>query len=116
VGQVGTAQRTYLHRFPTSHPNRSHDQTPPNFPLCYLLSGNHNADSEDFEQSAGSEVLINSPTCGFWEFNSSAAGEVFQWDLKTLNESITAANYANTCYGTGNRNSPLCDTYIVPEV
>jgi hypothetical protein len=41
---------------------------------------------------------------------------VFQWDTKTLNESITSANYANACYGIGNGNSPLCDTYIVPQV
>ena len=31
-------------------------------------------------------------------------------------DSFTAANYANTCYGTGNGNSPLCDRFIVPEV
>lgn len=72
--------------------------------------------SSQVTKSAGNEVLIVSPTCGFWTFNASITGEVFQWDLKTLNESITAANYANTCYGTGNGDSPLCDTYIVPEV
>lgn len=72
--------------------------------------------SSQVTKSAGNEVLINSPNCGFWGFNDSSSNLLFQWDLKTLNESITSANYANTCYGTGNSNSPLCNTYIVPEV
>ena len=72
--------------------------------------------SSQVTKSAGTEVLIQSPNCGFWEFNSTTNKGVWGWDLKTLNTSINAANYANTCYGTGNSNSALCSTYTVPEV
>lgn len=72
--------------------------------------------SSQVTKSAGTEVLIQSPNCGFWEFNSTTNEGVWGWDLKTLNNTITAANYANTCYGTGNSGSASCHTYKVPEV
>jgi hypothetical protein len=77
--------------------------------------------SSQVTKSAGTEVLIHSPNCGFWQFNTTSndatnSGLVFQWDLKTLNETITSANYANACYGTGNTKTAQCSTYMVPEV
>jgi hypothetical protein len=72
--------------------------------------------SSQVTKSAGTQVLIQSSDCGFWHFNPTTNAGVWGWDLKTLNDSIKAANYANTCYGTGKTNTALCSTYNAAEV
>ncbi len=67
-------------------------------------------------KSAGTEVLIKSPNCGFCDFDTSTSGEAFQRESKVLKESIASANYANTCYDNLSRNNLFCSTYNVPEV
>ncbi|KAE9377655.1 hypothetical protein N431DRAFT_302583, partial [Stipitochalara longipes BDJ] len=73
--------------------------------------------SSQVTKAAGSEFLLNSDDCGFWTFdiNASAADE-FKYNVKSLNTTVEAANYASNCYGTSNTNTAQCDTYIIPEI
>jgi hypothetical protein len=59
-------------------------------------------------KSVGSKFLIHSPDCGFWDF---ITPQQTQWLLKTLNESITAAAFAGSCYGSNETTAPQCITY-----
>jgi hypothetical protein len=73
--------------------------------------------SSQVTKAASGEVLINSDNCGFWEFNvNSSAGIFYEAEVKTLNETVEAANYASNCYGTNNTDAAQCNTYIVPEI
>jgi len=70
--------------------------------------------SSQVTKAAGTEVLINSPDCGDWEFNASDPLSQASWGVKKLNESIAAASYASTCYGSGS--NAECNTYVAPEI
>jgi hypothetical protein len=70
--------------------------------------------SSQVTKAAGTEVLINSPDCGDWSFNSSDPASQASWGVKKLNESIAAASYASTCYSSGS--NPKCNSYVLPEI
>jgi hypothetical protein len=73
--------------------------------------------SSQVTKAAGSEVLINDENCGTWSFNLiSTLADVYKEDLKSLNETIAAANYASSCYSTNNTDTPQCNTYITPAI
>lgn len=68
-------------------------------------------------KAAGTEVLIAGENCATWLFNvTNSLEEFYQSDLKSLNETITAATYARNCYGTDNSNSPQCNTYFTSSI
>jgi hypothetical protein len=69
--------------------------------------------SSQVTQTAGIAFLIRSPDCGLWDFPSD---QTTGWQIKTLNDTHTAQNYARTCYQGGSANSRLCDRYKVPEI
>jgi hypothetical protein len=64
-------------------------------------------------KSVNSEFLIHDPDCGFWEFPSSQGTP---WQLKTLNDSISAAAYARACYGNNETTSPQCTSYTTSQI
>ncbi|KAE8443412.1 hypothetical protein EG329_001893 [Mollisiaceae sp. DMI_Dod_QoI] len=68
--------------------------------------------SSQVTKAAGTKVLLNGANCGLWQFNNTITTG---WLLKTLNDSMSAANYARQCYNT--ETSPLqCNTYNVPQL
>jgi len=69
--------------------------------------------SSQVNKSVGPEFLIHSPDCGFWDF---ALSQETQWLLKTLNESITAAAYTRSCYGSNETTAPQCVTYKTSQI
>lgn len=71
--------------------------------------------SSQVTKAAGTAVLITSPDCGAWYFNTTDSASQQKWSVKQLNESIMAANYANACYRTSNTNCKT-STYAVPEI
>jgi hypothetical protein len=73
--------------------------------------------SSQVTKAAGSEVLINDENCGTWSFNvNSILVDLYKEDLKSLNETIAAANYVSSCYSTNNTDTPQCNTYITPAI
>ncbi|KAH6679397.1 hypothetical protein B0J14DRAFT_686453 [Halenospora varia] len=69
--------------------------------------------SSQVTQTAGTAFLVRSSDCGLWDFpNDKTTG----WQIKTLNDTHTAQNYARTCYQGGSGSSRLCDKYKVPEI
>lgn len=60
----------------------------------------------------GTGVLINGVNCGDWSFESSQKGNS-SGRVKKLTESVTAAHYADVCYGSGD---PSCNGYVKPEI
>ncbi|KAF8855323.1 hypothetical protein BDZ45DRAFT_506545 [Acephala macrosclerotiorum] len=69
--------------------------------------------SSQVTKAAGTEVLIDGANCGFWTFGASV---VTGWELKSLNDSISAASYARQCYDTKNTDPLQCNTYNVPQL
>jgi len=73
--------------------------------------------SSQVTKAAGSEVLLKGNNCGFWSFNvNSSLADFYQADLKSLNETLAAVNYASSCYGTNNTDTPQCNTYTTPRI
>jgi len=69
--------------------------------------------SSQVTQSAGVAFLIRSPNCGLWDFD---AQDFLKWEVKVLNDSHVAENYARACYNGGSGNPRLCETYKVPSI
>lgn len=70
--------------------------------------------SSQVAHSAGTAFLIRSPDCGLWSFETK---QTTAWQIKTLNDTHAARNYARTCYQAGSAaDSRLCDRYKVPEI
>jgi hypothetical protein len=86
--------------------------------LLAALFGIASIFSSQVTKAAGTEVLLSSANCGTWSFNvTSTLADFYQEDLKNLNETITAADYARNCYATtSNSNNPQCNTYITPSI
>ncbi|KAF2122679.1 hypothetical protein BDV96DRAFT_4262 [Lophiotrema nucula] len=59
-------------------------------------------------RTTGTDVLIRSPNCGNWTVNSTNI--LFGLETKTLNDTITAASYARSCYGDQS-NTLECSQY-----
>ncbi|KAE9364620.1 hypothetical protein N431DRAFT_354454 [Stipitochalara longipes BDJ] len=64
-------------------------------------------------KSVDPEFLIHSPDCGFWGFPSS---EDTSWQLKILNDSISAAAYARACYGNNETTASQCTSYKTSQI
>ncbi|KAF2679340.1 hypothetical protein K458DRAFT_490655 [Lentithecium fluviatile CBS 122367] len=64
-------------------------------------------------RTPGSEVLVRSPNCGNWTLNSTEI--ILGFQSKTLNDTVTAANYARACYG-GTSNALECNQYTVQSL
>lgn len=69
--------------------------------------------SSQVTKSVVPEFLIQSPDCGFWEFSLAHNN---QWQLKTLNGSITAAAYVRECYGNNETTTPQCSSYKTSQI
>lgn len=69
--------------------------------------------SSQVTQNAGTAFLVRSPNCGLWQFSSD---QLVEWQIKWLNDTHIAQNYARTCYQGGAADSRLCDKYKVPEI
>lgn len=59
-------------------------------------------------RTTGTDVLVRSQNCGNWTFPT--VDSTYEFISKTLNDTITAANYARTCYG-GSFDAFQCNRY-----
>lgn len=72
--------------------------------------------SSQVTKAAGDETLVVSPNCGYWAAdNGTSQQNLFAQSSKTLNDTITAASYARTCYG-GLQDPLQCDIYTQPQI
>lgn len=75
--------------------------------------------SAQVSKAAGSSVLIQTNDCGSWSYPSLLASgnlePVYAAQAKVLNDTLTAASYARTCYGTP-VNARQCPTYAKQQL
>ena len=76
--------------------------------------------SAETSKAATDDRLVRSNHCGYWAFDTNAVGEVtdqgfFASRQTFANDSVTAANYANSCYRE-NPDQLACNTYVVPSL
>jgi hypothetical protein len=64
-------------------------------------------------RTTGTEVLVRSENCGNWTLSTSTL--IYGFKSKTVNDTVTAANYARACYG-GYSNSLQCNQYQVQSL
>ncbi|KAI9741904.1 MAG: hypothetical protein M1834_000293 [Cirrosporium novae-zelandiae] len=71
--------------------------------------------SSEVTKAAGNERLVRSPNCGYWGVNPSQSYESqLAFGAKILNDSITAAAYARSCYDQAN--SLQCNIYAQKQI
>lgn len=72
--------------------------------------------SSEVTKSAGNETLIRSPNCGMWTLDGSGSQqEIFAFQTKVLNDTITAASYARACYGSA-QNVLECNQFAQQQI
>lgn len=72
--------------------------------------------SSEVTKSAGNETLIRSPNCGSWTLDGSGSQqELYAYQSKILNDTITAAAYARACYGNA-QNVLECNQYTQQQI
>lgn len=72
--------------------------------------------SSEVTKSAGNETLIRSPNCGSWTLDGSGSQqEMFAYQSKILNDTITAASYARACYGSA-QNVLQCNQFAQQQI
>ena len=83
------------------------------FALAYALAaGLATVFSSEVTKAVGTEALIRSPRCGVWKSDGPAS-----FRIKSLADSVAAADHARTCYyGDADQSRLQCNTYIVPRI
>ena len=83
------------------------------FALAYALAaGLAIIFSSEVTKAVGTEALIMSPRCGMW-----ATEDMASFTIKSLTDSVAAADHARTCYyGDLDQSRLQCNTYTVPRI
>ena len=83
------------------------------FALAYALAaGLAGVFSSEVVNAVGTEALIRSPRCGRWGSEDAAS-----FGMKSLADSVDAADHARTCYyGDPDQSRLQCNTYAVPRI
>lgn len=86
--------------------------------LLYLpLLGIASIFSSEVTKTAGNETLILSPNCGFVGYDNSSLSTAPGLEVKSVHDTVSAANYARSCYGNDTTDKMFdCNIYVQPQI